>query len=117
MTRRNSYCDITRLIATLLFYFFKPTAVKNKKSISVFFGLSSRVRNFYDYCKVSLRIGQPTKDNMFWRFVLRLVAKKKKDAKRRPFLVVEMRGIEPLSELPSIKLSTSVFSLLRFPRV
>lgn len=51
MTRRNSYCDITRLIATLLFYFFKPTAVKNKKSISVFFGLSSRVRNFYDYCK------------------------------------------------------------------
>ena len=97
---------------------------------------------------------------MFWRFTLRLVAKKKKDAKRRPFYVVEMRGIdvlfallrrenhtellpqfaprpcakrkstrlgafhlvemagiEPASELPSIKLSTSVFSLLRFPRV
>ncbi len=85
---------------------------------------------------------------MFWRFTLRLVAKKKKDAKRRPFLVVEMRGIDvlfallrrenhtellpqllqlktvhrtvfftPQSELPSIKLSTSVFSLLRFPRV
>jgi hypothetical protein len=33
------------------------------------------------------------------------------------FLLVEMAGIEPASELPSIKLSTSVFSLLRFPRV
>ena len=32
-------------------------------------------------------------------------------------LLVEMAGIEPASELPSIKLSTSVFSLLRFPRV
>ena len=36
---------------------------------------------------------------MFWRFTLRLVAKKKKDAKRRPFLVVEMRGIDVLFAL------------------
>ena len=34
-----------------------------------------------------------------------------------PLSLVEMAGIEPASELPSIKLSTSVFSLLRFPRV
>ncbi len=36
---------------------------------------------------------------MFWRFTLRLVAKKKKDAKRRPFYVVEMRGIDVLFAL------------------
>ena len=34
----------------------------------------------------------------------------------RALLLVEARGIEPLSERPSMKLSTSVFYLLKFPQ-